>query len=42
MEKFIDKLMKVKNWLLGLGVFGIALWYIIKILICFFTGVCII
>jgi hypothetical protein len=38
----IEKLLCFKNWLFGLkiGSVAIVIWYIIKIIICFFTGVC--
>lgn len=43
-EKVIEKLKNFKTWLMGLGIGGIALiiWWIIKIIICATTGICII
>ena len=43
-EKFILKLKSFKTWLFGLGLGGLAigLWWIIKIIICATTGICII
>lgn len=40
----IEKILNFKNWLLGLklGVVGIVIWYVIKFLICTFSGICII
>lgn len=43
-EKFVEKLKSFKTWMFGLGLGGvaIALWWIIKIIICATTGICII
>jgi hypothetical protein len=43
-EKFVEKLKNFKTWMFGLGLGGIAviLWWIIKIIICATTGICII
>ena len=43
-DKFITRLKSVKTWLFGLGLGGVAigLWWIIKIIICATTGICII
>lgn len=38
----LDKILSIKKWLLGLGVTGIVLWYVVKVLICAFAGICII
>jgi hypothetical protein len=39
---FVKKAVSFKVWLFGLGIGGVALiiWWIVKILICAFTGVC--
>ncbi len=44
MEKFIQKLKDWKTWMtgMGLGTVAIFLYWIIKIIICFFLGICII
>jgi hypothetical protein len=43
-EKLVEKLKDVKTWLYGLGIGGLAYgaWWLIKIIICATTGVCII
>jgi len=43
-EKFIEKLKSFKTWMFGLKIGGVAiiLWWIIKIIICATTGICII
>lgn len=43
-DKFISKLKSFKTWLFGLGIGGIAigLWWVIKLIICLTTGICII
>lgn len=43
-EKLVLKLKSFKTWLFGLGIGGIAigLWWIIKIIICLTTGICIV
>lgn len=44
-ERIVDWMVKSKKYLVSLGWLGAAgliLWWIIKILICFFTGICII
>ncbi len=40
-EKWIDRFVKFKNWVLGFGFIGIAIWWIVKIIICILFGVCI-
>jgi cell division septal protein FtsQ len=39
---FVKKILRFKTWLFGLGIGGVALivWWIIKILICAFSGIC--
>jgi len=41
-DQFVEKLLKFKTWLFGLGIGGVALilWWVIKILICAFSGIC--
>jgi len=39
-KTFLEKLMGVKEWILGFGVAGLVIWWIIKILICAFAGIC--
>lgn len=43
-DKIIEKLKNFKTWLYGLGLGGIAigLWWVIKIVICATTGICLI
>lgn len=44
-EKIVDWMVRSRKYLAGLGWIGailFVLWWIIKILICFFFGVCII
>lgn len=43
-DKFLSKLKSFKTWLFGLGIGGVAigLWWLIKIIICFTSGICII
>ncbi len=39
-KTFLERLMAVKEWILGFGVVGLIIWWIIKILICAFAGIC--
>lgn len=44
-EKIVDFMIKSKLWLASLGwigVIGLGVWYVAKIIICMFFGVCII
>lgn len=43
-EWIIQKLTDFRTWLFGLGIGGLAigLWWIIKIIICLTTGICLI
>lgn len=44
MEGFmLDKLLSFKNWMFGLKIGSVAviIWYVIKILVCMFAGICI-
>ena len=43
-ERLVEKLKSFKTWLFGLGIGGVAviLWWIIKVVICATTGICII
>lgn len=43
-ENIVNKLKNFKTWLFGLGLGGIAIciWWIIKIVICATTGICLI
>jgi hypothetical protein len=42
-EDFTNNILKFKTWLMGLGIGGlaIALWWIVKIIICLTMGICI-
>lgn len=43
-NKLIEKLMDLKTWLFGIGIGSLALilWWIIKLIVCLTTGICII
>ena len=41
-QKWTERILKFKGWLLSIPFLGIALWYLIKIIICLFFGICII
>jgi hypothetical protein len=43
-EWMIEKLKSFKTWLFGLGIGGVAviIWWIVKVIICATTGICII
>jgi len=39
-KTFWDRILAIKEWILGFGVMGVIIWWIIKILICIFAGIC--
>lgn len=39
-EKIVNWFINTKTWILSFGILGIAVWWIIKILICIFAGIC--
>lgn len=41
-DQFVEKMLKLKTWLFGLGIggLGLILWWVIKLLICAFSGIC--
>lgn len=41
MNKIVDFFIRTKAWIVGVPLIGIGLWWLIKILLCLFTGVCI-
>lgn len=36
----VEKIIKFKNWILGLGIVGVIIWWTIKIIICLTCGIC--
>lgn len=40
-KTFLEKLISFKTLVVSIPFIGLALWWAIKLLICFFTGVCI-
>jgi hypothetical protein len=39
-KTFFERILSVKEYILGLGLTGVILWWTIKILICIFAGIC--
>jgi len=39
-EKVVDKANKFKLWILGFGTAGLVVWWVVKILVCIFGGIC--
>lgn len=39
-KTFLERVLSVKEYILGLGLTGVILWWTIKILICIFAGIC--
>ena len=39
-KTFWERIAAVKEYILGFGVIGVIIWWIIKILICIFAGIC--
>jgi len=37
---FVDRCLMIRNWFFSMGIIGIMLWWLIKILICTFAGIC--